>query len=101
MRELFVLLNPDQMAPKQKVASKRQRRQPELAPGFSQDTMGPWMAKCCQRWGLGPPYELGSSEADWQAYYQERASLDFVMKAYQVGCSVWLAVWLASGSSTA
>jgi hypothetical protein len=59
----------------------------QLAPIFSAalpQSMGPWLAKCVERWGLGPPYDSSCSEAHWRAYYKERAALDFLLKAYRV-----------------
>ena len=50
--------------------------------------VGEWAGKCIQRWSLIPPFDPSVSEAGWRAYYEERATLDWWIKANGcIGCS--------------
>jgi hypothetical protein len=59
-----------------------------LAPGWLASlpsSPGPWLSRCCSRWGLSAPYDPSCSEAHWQDYYRERASLEWLEAAHEVG----------------
>jgi hypothetical protein len=45
---------------------------------------GPWMARSIERWQLQAPYEVNLSDATWEQYYKERATVDWYTNARAV-----------------
>jgi hypothetical protein len=61
--------------------SKLQKFNPEVAPAAPPDDMppdaGPWLQKCVGRWQLIAPFDKTIIDGHWEAYYKERAALDW------------------------
>lgn len=59
---------------------------------------GPWLARCIEHWGLLAPFDPSVTEAQWEAYFKERAATEGHSYAFVVGAGCGCCVQLSSRS---